>query len=890
MTRDRLPTPDDERNYDEQRAERNELAALVKERTVWRTVREHKRTVWRTVDASEVLERVRLIDAPGQRFHELLQRPEFRALRQKLDDIKKEAQHVATCMRRIKERLRELCGREELGAHRARLEQAAKAADEAVDVTPLVEQLRGLLAPDERELLGLDHDNVTRAERLEEGEGLKLRRVLAEWGSPSFVCRNGIIADWNPVMAACTAGNAVPLTLGAGSASKATAMYSIKYMGKDSVNISASASVLHEAHSKVHDHPSSADDKCTAERTSKHFCQHVINHAAMELEATQAAGVVLGIKSYGRSDDLDYHSAWDHVKVAAYAEGGLLKQRPGLHDVALADDSDMCRAKCADGKPCRSRVHPKAGQEGHCEGTCGRHKHLRPENLRPRDGDGQHASARRDATEPPAASTGEGAESDADVVVSDSDTEVDDDDLLARDNVDAEAAAGMAEGEPPPPPAAGAAGGAPRRSDVPQRPQRDLLAFFNADGGATSGSCNLFKDSDGKPVVMCSAYNYAYRDSRLRAFNPIEFRRRFYVVKMDPEQAALYKLRSHAASFLGAWWRLEDRRGRAASATRKFEARREQLEQAGDWDTAAEYTAYKREQLQKKVTRFDYCAEDIRPGGMGVFWMLQDLESIAWKASGGLNAAQSSPASPEGGIVFYWRFGVPSPHAVRYDDLLLDRGVRYFQAWWRFSRSQTCHRHHPRHLRFVLEVRRRSWVRSVRRKRFVIAEQAWLDIKDSVAPAVRKRPYACYWLRPPHPLHDTYAILPRTKWGVLALPGAPPPKEPSGGLDLTTRKGKARARNVALYYVSNFTSWSAFEPPTLEHDKWRQHCEKLRQTASLDREKWEDAGPEEQRLARRKERYIAAARLFDIENVMSGFRAPKVCTWADSWHVWAHVS
>ena len=869
-TRDRLPTLDDERNYDEQHAERNELAALVKQ------VREHKRTVWRTVDTSEVLERVRLIDAPGQRFHELLQRPEFRAHRQKLDDIKQEAQHVATCMRRIKQRVLELCGREELGAHRARLEQAVKEADKAGDVTLLVEQLRGLLAPDERELLGLDHDNVTRAERLEEGGGLKLRRLLAEWGSPSFVCRNGIIADWNPVMAACTAGNAVPLTLGAGSASKATAMYSIKYMGKDSVNISASASVLHEAHRKVHDHPSSADDKCTAERTSKHFCQHVINHASMELEATQAAGVVLGIKSYGRSDDIDYHSAWDHVKVAAYAESGLLKQRPGLHDVALEDDSDMCRAMCATDKPCRSRVHPKAGQEGHCEGTCGRHKHLRPVDLRPRDSDGQHASARRDATKPPAASTGEGAESDAEIVVSDSDTEVDDDDLLARDNVDAEAAAGMAEGGPPAA-AAGAAGGAPRRGDGPQRPQRDLLAFFQANGGATSGSFNMFKNSDGKPVAMCSAYNYAYRDSRLCDFNPIEFRRRFYVVVMDPEQAALYKLQASVTSFIRAWWRLEGRRGRAAAATRKFEARLEQLEQAGDWDTAAEYTAYKREQLQKKVTRFGYSADDTRPGGMKVFWTLQQLECIAWKASGGLNAAQTSPASPEGGIVFYWRFGVPSPHAVRYADLLLDRAVRYFQAWWRFSRSQNCHRHHRRRLQFVLEVRRRSWVRSVRRKRFVIAGQAWLDIKHSVAPVVRKRPCACYWLRPPHPLHDKYAILPRTKWGVLAFPGAPPPKEPSSGLDLTTRKGKARARNVALFYVSNFTPWSAFEPPTLEHDAWRQHCEELRQTASLGRAKWEDTGPKEQRLARRKERYVAAARLFDIENVMSGFRAPKVC-------------
>ena len=40
----------------------------------------------------------------------------------------------------------------------------------------------------------------------------------------------------------------------------------------------------------------------------------------MELEATQAAGLVLGVKSYGASDELDYHSPWDHIKVAAEAE------------------------------------------------------------------------------------------------------------------------------------------------------------------------------------------------------------------------------------------------------------------------------------------------------------------------------------------------------------------------------------------------------------------------------------------------------------------------------------------------------------------------------------------------------------------------------------------
>ena len=41
----------------------------------------------------------------------------------------------------------------------------------------------------------------------------------------------------------------------------------------------------------------------------------------------------------------------------------------------------------------------------------------------------------------------------------------------------------------------------------------------------------------------------------------------------------------------------------------------------------------------------------------------------------------------------------------------------------------------------------------------------------TVKPSERKRPYEWYFLRRPHPLHDQYIIVPRTKWGVLALPG-----------------------------------------------------------------------------------------------------------------------
>ena len=172
-----------------------------------------------------------------------------------------------------------------------------------------------------------------------------------------------------------------------------------------------------------------------------------------------------------------------------------------------------------------------------------------------------------------------------------------------------------------------------------------------------------------------------------------------------------------------------------------------------------------------------------------------------------------------------------------------------------------------------------------------------------------------YFLRAPHPLHEQYVVVPKTKWGVLALPGKPPPKEPTGGFDEACPKARARARNVARYYVANFTAWSAFEPPKLDYGTWKRHCEDLRQKASLDLARWEDRGPEELEAARRnecyvlvtqwdalnpekrkvacrKERYIAAVRLFTIDNVMCGFRAPKVgtCTcWADTWHVWAHA-
>ena len=153
----------------------------------------------------------------------------------------------------------------------------------------------------------------------------RLRNLLEQLAASEMTCRNGRMADFSIYIAGCTNGNAVPYDLGAGEGSKGAAMYEIKYMGKDCVDLGAAASVLVDAAKHVREYPSVAEDSGEDGRTARHFAQHVINHSHMELEAVQAAGVVLGLRSSGSSGSvLQYHSAWDLVKQAQVAGTGSI--------------------------------------------------------------------------------------------------------------------------------------------------------------------------------------------------------------------------------------------------------------------------------------------------------------------------------------------------------------------------------------------------------------------------------------------------------------------------------------------------------------------------------------------------------------------------------------
>ena len=100
-------------------------------------------------------------------------------------------------------------------------------------------------------------------------------------------------------------------------------MYQIKYMAKDSVQISAAATLLADAHRHIHSEGgrSCAPDTGEASRNAKHFLQRVINSANMELEATQAASIVLGMPSASGSHAIEYHNGWDFAKLAEVASG-----------------------------------------------------------------------------------------------------------------------------------------------------------------------------------------------------------------------------------------------------------------------------------------------------------------------------------------------------------------------------------------------------------------------------------------------------------------------------------------------------------------------------------------------------------------------------------------
>ena len=147
---------------------------------------------------------------------------------------------------------------------------------------------------------------------------------------------------------------------------------------------------------------------------------------------------------------------------------------------------------------------------------------------------------------------------------------------------------------------------------------------------------------------------------------------------------------------------------------------------------------------------------------------------------------------------------------------------------------------------------------------------------------LRGRPCERYVLHAPHPLSDSHIIVANAKWDTLVLAGAPPPKLPPPvvvGAELTSAQERAQ-RDFAKYFVANYTPWDKNNPPELLMARWEEWVLGLEVDACLGGAREDDGLPvdeegEARRDAQRRERRIAAGRLFDLRNVIDAFRVNK---------------
>ena len=82
-----------------------------------------------------------------------------------------------------------------------------------------------------------DEEDQKAIERQKEKDDKAIELVGILTDPAKLACASGLVADFSPVIAGCTRGNAMICALGAGTGSKATALYQIKYMAKDSTSI-----------------------------------------------------------------------------------------------------------------------------------------------------------------------------------------------------------------------------------------------------------------------------------------------------------------------------------------------------------------------------------------------------------------------------------------------------------------------------------------------------------------------------------------------------------------------------------------------------------------------------------------------------------------------------
>ena len=490
----------------------------------------------------------------------------------------------------------------------------------------------------------------------------------------------------------------------------------------------------------------------------------------------------------------------------------------------------------------------------------------------------------------------------------------------------------------------------------------DLERHFHTDQGSGEGaSAKAYRDADGNPVLLCKMHHYAWRANELECFNALEFTSLFDIRAMTKQDRVWYRARARRIRYQGAWFYCfllgllkgvrEKRRavaalphGQASSPgplTLANAVGRRVLVPSSfrrDWhcdqhreeDKEGRPTSSRGKGWEADVVD----GHDVRAGYLRVQFkfILDDAAKYRrWKQEPvevDIKMSVLHPLSPPP-ILEHVTLptalepltleNAPGRHVLVPSSLWPDVecGERGGDGWEAVVKSTFYARNGAGE---KVEAARVDFCfarheKNGRRFRSVPLELAQLCPLRTPPSAARGRPTYRYVLREPHPLASNYIIFRRSKWGVPALAGRPPPSLPSvptgraPTLSVGLRARRKKEAAFARYFVSNLVPWSAWNKPALTLENWRTHVEELEEDARLSDEKHElekagdacrppfsrepgapdpfsrDPGPDdEQRLpplgfreARRK-RLIAASRLADIENLVQGFKAPKLAS------------
>ena len=303
-----------------------------------------------------------------------------------------------------------------------------------------------------------------------------IRELLFVWSDPRNVCRNGLIADFSPLISSCLGCNNNPLNLGAGASSISVAMYQIKYMGKETTEIALASSVLVDAQKSIRDHPSVAEDSGSLGRNAMHFMQRILNSAESEMEATRAASIVLGLASSGASAENSFMWFWDYVKLAVFKEPSGSESDSGDEFVRamsqFEDDPEYDRADDNDSKA-DDNEHGPRGDNGNSSVSVSA---AVVADVAPRIGNKDNDANGHTAAAQP--------------------VNADDHDPLYV---------------------------------APAALEKDLID----QAGSRNGRSNLYIDEDGNKIAVSPAEHYAHRDDLLHHYNAHEFEQCFGVRKMN---------------------------------------------------------------------------------------------------------------------------------------------------------------------------------------------------------------------------------------------------------------------------------------------------------------------------------------------------------------------